>query len=171
MEFHAQRIERIRQRYRDAHDRFVARLVGAPDDLAALVPPDGGWTALQIGWHVAAVDNTFADVISGARPSHALPEQFQERPWPEVAAALPQRIEASRTVVPPTDVRRTEVMAALEAAASKLESALEGLAEDRALHFGVTHTVVGTVTLAQLGEWATAHTIRHNAHAKRVLGR
>jgi hypothetical protein len=26
------------------------------------------------------------------------------------------------------------------------------------------------VTLRQIGDWATAHTIRHNAQAKRVLG-
>lgn len=171
MESHAQRIHRIRQTYREAHDRFVARLLAAPDDLAALAPPDGGWTALQIGWHVAAVDAAFADLISGVRPSQVLPEEFRERPWPEVAAALPRRIEASRAVVPPADVRRAEVMAALQAAASTLDAALESLGEDRASRFGVTHKVVGTVTLAQIGEWAAAHTIRHNAQAKRVLGR
>jgi hypothetical protein len=45
------------------------------------------------------------------------------------------------------------------------------LTPDRASRFGVTHRVVGTITLYQVGEWATAHTIRHNAQAKRLLGR
>lgn len=161
----------MRKAYREAHDRFVARLRDAPEDLAARIPQDGGWSAVQIGWHVAVVDSTFADLISGARPSLLLPKDFQERPWPELAAALPQRLEASRAVMPPAEVRRDDVMAALETAASKLDAALEGLAEDRGSRFGVTHKVVGTVTLGQIGDWATAHTIRHNAQAKRVLGR
>jgi hypothetical protein len=35
---------------------------------------------------------------------------------------------------------------------------------------GITHPIVGTITLYQLGDWATAHVIRHNRQAKRVLG-
>jgi uncharacterized damage-inducible protein DinB len=170
-ETHAQRIERIRKAYREAHDRLVARLRDAPEDLACRAAPAGGWSAVQIGWHVAAVDSAFADLIAGDRPSQALPEDFQERPWAEMAAALPQKIEASRAVVPPADVRRDEVLAALETSAAKLDAALVRLDNDRAVRFGVTHKVVGTVTLAQIGEWATAHTIRHNAQAKRALGR
>ena len=35
---------------------------------------------------------------------------------------------------------------------------------------GITHAVVGTISVYQLGEWATAHIARHNRQAKRVLG-
>jgi hypothetical protein len=34
----------------------------------------------------------------------------------------------------------------------------------------LTHALVGTISVYQLGEWATAHIKRHNRQAKRVLG-
>jgi len=140
---HAERIARMRRAYREAHDRLVARLREAPGDLVERTPAGGGWSAAQIAWHVATVDGMFAELVSGARPSQPLPHDFRERAWTDVVAEIPQ----------------------------KLDAALEGLAEDRGSRFGVTHKAVGTVTLAQIGDWATAHTIRHNAQAKRVLGK
>jgi hypothetical protein len=35
---------------------------------------------------------------------------------------------------------------------------------------GLTHPLVGSITVYQIGDWATAHIIRHNRQAKRVLG-
>jgi uncharacterized damage-inducible protein DinB len=170
-ETHAERIERMRRSYREAHDRLVARLRDAPGDLVERMPADGGWSAAQIGWHVATVDRMFADLVSGARPSQPLPGDFHERTWTEVVAGIPRKLEASGGSLPPSGVTRDEALTALAASAQKLDAALEGLAEDRGSRFGVTHKAIGTVTLAQIGDWATAHTIRHNAQAKRVLGR
>lgn len=169
-ETHAQRIERMRRSYREAHDRLVARLRNAPGDLVERTPADGGWSAARIGWHVATVDRMFAELVSGARPSQPLPDGFRERIWTEVVAGIPQKLEASGSSLPPPDVTRDEALTALAASAQKLDAALEGLAEDRGSRFGVTHRSVGTVSLTQIGDWATAHTIRHNAQAKRVLG-
>ncbi len=169
-EAHAARIERMRGSYREAHARLEARLRNAPQELVERRPDDGGWSAAQIGWHVATVDRLFAELVSGARVSQPLPDEFRERTWPEVVAGIPAKLEASAGSVPPAEVTRDEALTALVASAKKLESALEGLTEDRASSFGVTHKAVGTVTLAQIGDWATAHTIRHNAQAKRVLG-
>ena len=170
-ELHAERIARMRRAYREAHDRLVARLRSAPGDLVERRPTDGGWSAAQIGWHVATVDRTFAELVSGARPSQLLTGDFRERTWAEVVAGIPQKLEASGGSLPPQEVTRDEALTALTASAQKLDAALEGLEEDRASRFGVTHKAVGTLTLAQIGDWATAHTIRHNAQAKRVLGR
>jgi hypothetical protein len=170
-ETHVERIARMRRSYREAHDRFVSRLSGAPGDLVERVPPDGGWSAAQIGWHVATVDGLFADLVSGARPTQALPDGFRERGWPEIVATLPAKLDASAGSVPPPDITRDAALSALATASAKLDAALEGLAEDRGSRFGVTHKAVGTVSLTQIGDWATAHTIRHNAQAKRVLGR
>jgi uncharacterized damage-inducible protein DinB len=170
-ETHAERIERMRRSYREAHDRFVARLRDAPGDLVERTPVEGGWSAAQIGWHVATVDGMFADVVSGARPSQSLPTDFRERAWIEIVAGIPQKLEASGGSRPPSEVTRDEALTALAASAQKLDAALAGLGEGRASQFGVTHQAIGTVTLAQIGDWATAHTIRHNAQAKRILGR
>ena len=162
-ESHAQRIERMRAAYRAAHERFVTRLRTAPTDAVERVPPAGGWSAAQIGWHVAAVDAQFAALVSGELPgAQPLAEGVSERSWGEVVAGM--------RVQPPPDARRDDVLAALAASAAKLDAALAGLDPDRGATYAITHPVVGTVTLRQIGEWAAAHVIRHNAQAKRVLG-
>ena len=169
MEAHDDRIDRVCRAYGEAHRRFVDRLAGVPAERAEAVPSAGGWSAAQIGWHVAAVDAAFAGLLSGDRPSQRLADGFREQDWSELAAALPLKLEASRGVTPPPDVRHADALSALAESSGKLEAALRALTPDRGAQFGVTHRAIGTVTLYQLGEWATAHTIRHNAQAKRIL--
>ena len=171
-ETHGDLIARSRQSYREAHERFVKRLREAPDDLVHRAADGGGWSAAQIGWHVAAVDGQFADLVSGARPgAQPLAAGASEQPWSELVAAIPERIEAGKRVQPPPDSRRDAVLELLEQSAAKLDAALAALEESRGATFAITHPAIGTITLRQFGEWATAHTIRHNAQAKRVLGR
>ena len=171
METHAERIARSRQAYREAHDRFVTRLRNAPEDAVHHAPADGGWSAAQIGWHVAAVDGQFADLVSGARPgAQPLADGASEKPWLEIVSGIPHRIEAGKRVQPPPDARRETVLGLLAESAAKLDAALAALEEQRGATFAITHPAIGTITLRQFGEWATAHTIRHNAQAKRVLG-
>lgn len=170
-ETHSELIARTRQSYREAHERFVKRLREAADDAVHRVPADGGWSAAQIGWHVATVDGQFADLVSGARPgAQPLANGAGEKPWPEILADIPQRIEAGKRVQPPADVRRDVVLALLAESATKLEAALAALDEQRGATHAITHPAIGTITLRQFGDWATSHTIRHNAQAKRVLG-
>ena len=170
-ESHTERIARTRQSYREAHARFVKRLTDAPADAAERAPADGGWSAAQIGWHVAAVDASFAALVSGEHPgAKPLPDGTSERPWSEILTAIPAKIEAGRRVQPPAGVRRDEALAALATAAAKLDAALATLDDERGSRYAITHPAIGTITLGQFGDWATAHTIRHNAQAKRVLG-
>jgi uncharacterized damage-inducible protein DinB len=170
-ESHNERIGRMRKAYREAHERFVKRLRDAPADAVERAPADGGWSAAQIGWHVAAVDASFAGLVSGERPgAQPLPDGAPEKPWSEIVQGIPAKLEAGKRVQPPAFVRRDEMLAALAESAAKMDAALAGLAAERGSRFAITHPVVGTVTLAQIGDWATAHVIRHNAQAKRVLG-
>lgn len=171
METHAELIERSRATYREAHARLVKRLREAPDDLVHRPPEGGGWSAAQIGWHVAAVDGQFADLVSGARPgAQPLSGDASETAWTDLVAGMPQRIEAGKRVQPPADARRDAVLQMLDESAARLDAALAALEEERGARFAITHPAIGTITLRQFGEWATAHTIRHNAQAKRVLG-
>ena len=134
-------------------------------------PETGGWSAAQIGWHVAAVDTSFAGLISGDLPgAKELPDGTAAKSWSEIATTIPEKLEAGKRVQPPPAVSRDEVLQALSAAAAKMDAALAGLPEDRGSRYAITHPVVGTVALADIGDWAVAHTIRHNAQAKRVLG-
>jgi len=170
-ETHTERIERMRKAYGEAHERFVKRLREAPADAVERPPADGGWSAAGIGWHVAAVDAQFAGLISGERPgAQPLAAGVSEKTWSDIVAGMPAKLEAGRRVQPPASVRRDEVLAALAESAAKLDAALAGLEEHRGATLGVTHPAIGTVTLRQIGDWAVAHTIRHNAQAKRVLG-
>ena len=171
MESHSERIDRARASYREAHARFVKRLTDAPADVAERAPAGGGWSAAQIGWHVAAVDASFAALVTGENPAaKPLPDGAVEKPWAEIVQGIPDKFEAGKRVQPPPVVRRDEVLAALAESAVKLDAALAGLDAARAARYAITHPVIGTVTLGQFGDWATAHTIRHNAQAKRVLG-
>jgi uncharacterized damage-inducible protein DinB len=171
MESHEQLMARTRQSYREAHERLVQRLRAAPDEAVHRTPPDGGWSAAQIGWHVAAVDGQFADLVSGARPgAQPLAGGLAEKPWEEIVNGIPRKIEAGKRVQPPADARRDAVLDLLAASAARLDAALAGLDAQRGAAYAITHPAIGTITLRQFGAWATAHTIRHNAQAKRVLG-
>jgi hypothetical protein len=170
-ESYGERTARVRAAYREARARFAARLRDADEQAVHRVPPDGGWSAAQIGWHVAAVDTSFAAVISGEAPAaKPLPDGTIARPWVAIAAAIPDKLEAGTRVQPPADVRREDVLVSLEESARRLDAALAGLTEERAAGFAITHPVLGTVALGAVGEWAAAHVARHNAQAKRVLG-
>jgi uncharacterized damage-inducible protein DinB len=169
-ETHADRMQRIRRRYREAHDRLVARLREAHEDAVQRPPADGGWSPAQIGWHVAAVDGLFAALMSGEIPgAKELQPGAATRPWPEIAAGIPDKLEANKRVQPPPAVPRDQVLEALAAAADRMDAALAALSEERGERFAITHPVIGIVPLAHIGEWATSHVIRHNAQAKRAL--
>lgn len=167
---HATRTARLQGAFAEANERLLARLRNATDQ-AAERPAAGGWSAAQIGWHVAAVTARFAGMISGEL-SAAVPvgDNFRERAWTEVVAAMPDRLEAPAPTVPPPSVRRADAVAALEAAGAMMGLALDTLTPERGGRMGITHPIVGAITVYQIGDWATAHVIRHNRQAKRALG-
>ena len=72
--------------------------------------------------------------------------------------------------MPPPVVRRSDAIAALEAAGMRMARAFDALTPERGARMGITRPVVGSITVYQIGDWATAHIIRHNRQAKRVLG-
>jgi hypothetical protein len=167
---HLARVRHLRESFAAANERLVARLRKTTDEAARQAAGDG-WSAAQIAWHVAAVTTRFAAVMSGdVDGAQPLPADFHEREWTEVAAAVPAKIVARGPVVPPSAVERAEAIAALEASGTRMARAFDTLTPERGSRMGLTHPLVGTISLYQLGEWATAHVIRHNRQAKRVLG-
>ena len=168
---HLAHVRHLREAFAAANERLVARL-RRTDDAAAEARAEGAWSAAQIGWHVARVSTQFAGLISGERPgAEPLPDGFRAREWTAIAAEIPDRLQAPRGVEPPAAVRRAEAIAELEASGVRMARAFDRLTPDRGGGFGITSPIVGgTITLFQLCEWATAHVIRHNRQAKRVLG-
>lgn len=149
--------------------RFRARLASADPDAAGRAPEGGGWSAAQVAAHVAAVNGSFASIIDGTFAVAKPPDEgFVERPWPVIGAAMPEKIQAPSRVHPPAAVSRDEALASLDAANARLVAALRGVDADRA-GWTMESPVVGRVSLYQVGEWATAHLIRHNQQMKRLL--
>jgi uncharacterized damage-inducible protein DinB len=166
---HLGRVRHLREAFAEANERLVARLRAATPEAAA-APPAEGWSAAQIGWHVAAVTNRFAGLISGDGPgATAVPAGFVERPWQEVLSGVPARLQAPASATPPPAVTRDAAIALLEESGMRLARALDRLTPERGAGMGVTHPVTGAISVYQIGDWAIAHVIRHNQQAKRVL--
>jgi hypothetical protein len=170
---HRARIGHIREAFAEANERFVSRLRGVDDEAARRPAESGGWSAAQIGWHVAKVTTRFAGLMSGDAPgAQPLGHDFAERSWSSIVPTIPDRLQAPASVQPPPVVSRMEAIAALEASGMAMARALDAVTPERGATHGITSPIVGgTINLYQLGEWATAHVIRHNKQAKLTLGR
>ena len=167
---HLSRVRHLRETFAAENERLVALLRPASDAIAEHAV-SGRWSAAQTAWHVAWVSTRFAGLIAGDLPAaKPLPDDFTEKPWSAVAAAIPGRLEAAAAAQPPAHVTRHDAIAALEASAVKMARAFDTLTAERGGRIGVTNPLVGTINLYQVGEWAAAHVARHNAQAKRVLG-
>lgn len=166
---HLARVRHLREAFSSANERLVGRL-RAIDDGAAERSVGAAWSAAQIGWHVATVNTRFAALLAGdVAAAKPLPEGFQEKPWAEIAAAMPDRLDAPAAAVPPPAVRRGDAIAALESSALKMARALDTLTAERGAALGVTNAIVGTINLYQVGEWAAAHVERHTRQLARAL--
>jgi hypothetical protein len=170
---HRARVSHLRESFAEANERLVARLRHADDDMARRAPASGGWSAAQIGWHVAKVTTRFAGFMSGELPgAQPLAPGFVERPWAEIAPTVAERLEAPAGFQPPPVVLRMEAIAALEASGMQLARALDVVTPERGAGHGISSPIVGgAINLYQVSEWATAHVIRHNKQAKQVLGK
>ncbi len=166
---HLSRVRHLREAFASANEHLVGRLRDAPDDRAER-PHGEGWSAAQTAWHVAAVNTRFAALIGGDVPAAGpLGDGFVERPWTAVAAEIPERLQAPSAAMPPPHVTRHDAIAALEASAVKFARALDTLTPERGATTGITHQVVGTINLYQVGEWAAAHVQRHDHQVRRAL--
>ena len=166
---HLSRVRHLRERFAAANERLVTRLRGAEDEAVERVPA-GGWSVAQIAWHVATVTNRFASLISGeGTGAQPLPDGFVERPWAEVLSAIPPKLTSPPSAAPQRAVSRHDAISMLEEAGMRMARAFDRLTPERGSRQGITHPVTGTISIYQVGEWATAHIIRHNHQAKRVL--
>jgi hypothetical protein len=171
LETHAARIDDLRAAFDRASGRFLARYDSTTDAEAVAVPPTGGWTAAQVAAHVAALNRVFSAIVSG-RIDRATPPpgEFVERPWSDIATGLTGRLEAPASVTAPLTVTRIEAREAFEASRVLVLETFAAIDEMRARHV-FTDSRTGTISLYQIGDWLTAHVIRHNAQLKALLGR
>ena len=149
--------------------RLLARIESTPDAIAERVPADGGWSAAGIAWHVAVTNEQFAGLVDGSVPGARAPEEgFEETPFAEIVSIVPDGLEAPPKFHPPAGLTRADALARARASRDKMSQAIRAIPESRGLW--TVNSMLGLVTVYQVGEWATAHVARHNAQAKRAIG-
>jgi len=164
---HAARVADQIARLDQTTGRFVARLARAGDRGQQAA---SGWTPAQIAEHVAMVNAAFAAMLDGSAPGATPPaEGFVERPFEDIIRGAPPRLDAPARVVPPVTVTMPDAVEHLRLSTEKLRTAISRLTPERSTYC-FTHRALGTMTLAQVGDFAIAHMIRHNQQAKRTLG-
>lgn len=166
---HLARVRHLRESFAEANEHLATRLRAASDEQAEHRSGEG-WSAAQIGWHVATVNARFAALIAGDVPAAVpLAADFAERPWSTIAEVIPPKLQAAAAARPPGPVTRHDAIAALEASALKMARAFDTLTPERGAGIGVTNPIVGTINLYQVGEWSVSHVWRHDAQAERTL--
>jgi hypothetical protein len=167
---HEQRITATADAFDAALARFLTRVETAPRELAERPSADGGWSPAGIAWHVAAVNERFAGIVAGTVPGAKAPDaDFQETPFAQLTSVVPDQLEAPARFHPPEGTTQSEAVALARASGGRLSQAIREMPESRGL-WTIT-SILGEVTVYQVGEWATAHVIRHNAQAKRAIGK
>ena len=165
---HEERIAATAAAFEAAMARFLARLEATPDSIAERVPADGGWSAAGIAWHVALTNEQFAGMVEGSVPGARPPEpDFEERPFAEITSVVPDQLEAPPKFHPPEGITRADALARARASRDRMSQAIRAMPESRGLW--TVKSILGLVTVYQVGEWATAHVARHNAQAKRAI--
>ncbi len=151
-------------------DRLLARVGGLTDAEASRRATADGWSVAQVMWHVAATNDGFAGIVDGSRPLAVPPaDDFVETPFADIQAQVPDRLEAPEVFQPAADVTRAEALVRLQASRERFVAAYRALTPERGTW--TIKSILGLLTVYQVGDWAAAHVARHNAQAKRALGR
>jgi uncharacterized damage-inducible protein DinB len=158
----------ILARFNSAHNDLMWKLRDCAFDAAEHFPGDHGWSAAQIGWHVAMVNDYMAAVLTGekelAQPAPAdFTESFDHR-------ALPPKLKTSSSLEPPEVIGIDAALARLRASGHHMSKAIASLTEERGSRYCVTMPF-GTLSLFELAEFTAAHVSRHVGQVQRTVGK
>lgn len=163
---HEDRIRNAVSSFEDANSRLVRMLEGLSDEAAHKAPSDGGWSAAQVGCHVAMTNELFAGVLTGAVPlAQPAPAGFAENP--NVFSTVPSKVETAPPLQPPAGSTRQDAVEKLRSAQTAIVGAIKSLTHER----GTSHIMqlpFGPITLSQAAEFMGPHTTRHIAQVERV---
>ncbi|MGE3841963.1 MAG: DinB family protein [Vicinamibacterales bacterium] len=159
---HPVRVAGLVASFLGANDRLIA-LLQTVDDTTAVQPRDGGWSAAQIGSHVAMTNLRIARVLVEAE-AVATPEGFAED-WARLT--IPARIDAPRSLEPSIDTTRAAAIDQLQASREAVVRAIRGLSAERAS--ACVPSRFGTMSFYQMAEFITRHVDRHIGQAQRTV--
>lgn len=162
---HQQRVEQLATDFGQAQQAVLRRLAALTDEQAAVTPPDGGWNAAQIGWHVATVNQSLRGILCGERGTLAEPPMDFIETWED--KERPAKLQAPAPFLPPSNVSRDEAIKLVAEASEAMTEAILALTPEDARK--VTHLRFGLLSLYQVAEFARMHTQRHLGQLDRVL--
>ncbi len=160
----ADRAATILARFNSAHNQLVGKLRELPPDVSEHRPANG-WTAAQVGCHVALANEWTAAVLLGSKPlAQPAPPGFVER---FNAAAVPWNTKTF-PLDPPEVISCDNAVERLRASGHHLSKAIASLTQERGSKYCVT-LPWGTLSLFELAEYAVAHIARHGAQIDRTV--
>jgi DinB superfamily len=163
---HQNRIHASVSAFLSASEGMIAALERLNDTGATHTPAGGGWTAAQIGYHVATTNDFLAGILTGATPKAvAAPAGFQENP--NVFSHVPAKITTFAVLEPPANVTRAQAISRLRESTAQAVKAIEGLNAERASG-QVVEFPFGAISLYQLAEFLGGHVVRHQGQLQRA---
>jgi len=136
---------------------FLSFLNQLPESISDQQPA-GGWSPAGHAWHLALTNDVFSGALIGDGPITPVAgtSDFTDAQW---SFAAPPRVAAPGILLPPAGATRADAAARLRDSATRLRPLIEALDASRA-----TLTVQlpwNRVSVYQMTEWATGHTLRH----------
>jgi len=153
-------------RFNAAQNHLVSKLRELPAAAAEDRPDLDGWSAAQIGWHVALANEWVAGVLTGATPiAEPAPPGFREtlhtRP-------LPEKIQTFPRCDPPAVVGRDSALERLRASGQHMSKAIASLTAERGASYTVT-MAFGTLSLYELADFAAGYVTRQLGQVDRAV--
>jgi hypothetical protein len=158
----------ILARFNASQNLLTSRLRDIPPASAEQRPDIDAWSAAQIGWHVALVNEWVAGVLTGATPmAEPAPPGFKESFH---IKSMPDKLKTFPTLEPPAIVGRDRALEKLRASGQHMAKAIASLTPERGSGYTVT-LPFGTMSLFEFADWASGHLTRHIAQVDRTVTR
>lgn len=128
----------------------------------------GGWTPASHVWHVALTNDVFSGVLRGDGPIAATDgrSDFTDTQW---TFASPPPAVAPGILVPPADATPQTAAERLQDSVARLRPLIARL--DPALGTETVQLPWGRITVYQMTEWSSGHTLKHLSQIGRELHR
>lgn len=156
-EMHDRRVRAAAMSFDAATAAFLSFLSQLPESISDK-PLTGGWSPTGHAWHLALTNDVFSGALIGDGPITPVAgtSDFTDAQW---NFAAPPRVAAPGILLPPADATRADAVASLRASATRLRPLIESLNASRGAL--TVQLPWNRVSVHQMTEWATGHTLRH----------
>lgn len=166
---HAQRVTAAATALDAATAAFLSFLNGLPES-TSLQPLPGGWTPAGHAAHLALTNDVFCSVLKGGAgctgpiaPFEG-PSDYSDGTW---SMDAPPPAMAPPILIPPAGIGVAEASAQLRESVARLRPATAAL--DPTLARYCVRLPWAAVSVYQMCEWASGHTVRHIVQINREL--